>query len=64
MWLPLMRPLLGTWPITQVFVLTGNRTCDPLLCSPVLNPLSYASQGCLLSIFTLKHKCSRSAEHD
>ena len=25
-WLPLMRPLLGTWPATQVCALTGNRT--------------------------------------
>ena len=23
-WLPLMRPLLGTWPATQAWVLTGN----------------------------------------
>ena len=25
-----MRPLLGTWPITQACALTGNRTSDPL----------------------------------
>ena len=23
-WLPLMRPLLGTWPATQAHALTGN----------------------------------------
>ena len=28
-WLPLMRPLLGTWPATQACALTGNRTGDP-----------------------------------
>ena len=30
-WLPLIRPLLGTWPATQACVLTGNPTSDPLL---------------------------------
>ena len=30
-WLPLTRPLLGTWPETQIHVLTRNRTSDPLL---------------------------------
>ena len=25
-WLPLTRPLLGTWPTTQACALTGNRT--------------------------------------
>ena len=39
-WLPLVRPLLGTWPTTQACALTGNQTGDPLVCSPVLNPLS------------------------
>ena len=27
--LPLMRPLLGTWPATQACALTGNRKGDP-----------------------------------
>ena len=44
-WLPLARPLLGTWTTTQVCALTGNRTSDPLLLRPTLNPLSYTSQG-------------------
>ena len=44
-WLPLARPLLGTWPATQACALTGNRTSDPSFCSPVLNPLSHTSQG-------------------
>ena len=30
-WLPLVRPLLGTWPQTQACALTGNRTSDPFL---------------------------------
>ena len=43
--LPLMCSLLGTWPATQACALTGNRTSDPLVHRPVLNPLSQASQG-------------------
>ena len=33
-WLPLMWPLLGTWPATQACALTGNQTRDPLVHSP------------------------------
>ena len=33
-----MLPLLGTWPATQACALTGNRTDDPLLHRPALNP--------------------------
>ena len=44
-WLPLMRPLLGTWPITQACALTGNRTGEPLVHRPVLNPLRHTSPG-------------------
>ena len=44
-WLPLVRPLLGTWLGSQTCVLTGNQTCDPLVRSLVLNPLSHTSQG-------------------
>ena len=44
-WLPLKCPQLGTWPTTQACALTGNRTDTPLLCRPVLNPLSHTSQG-------------------
>ena len=47
MWLPLVRPLLGTWPTTQACALTGNQTGDPLVRRPTLNPLSYSSQGLL-----------------
>ena len=43
-WLPLTHPLLGTWPATQALALTGNRTRDPLVCRPVLNPLSQPGQ--------------------
>ena len=39
-WLHLMIPLLGTWPATQAYVLTGNGTGDPLVHGPALNPLS------------------------
>ena len=43
--LPIMVPLLGTWPVTQACVLTGNQTGDPLVNRPVLSPLSHTSQG-------------------
>ena len=38
-------PKLGTWPITQACALTGNRTSDPLVHRPELNPLRHTSQG-------------------
>ena len=44
-WLPFAHPLLGTWPATQACALTGNRTGNPLVHRPALNPLSYISQG-------------------
>ena len=31
-WLPLPRPVLGTWPAIQACALTGNRTGDSLVC--------------------------------
>ena len=36
-WLPLTRPLLGTWPTTQACALTGNWTGNSLIRGPVLN---------------------------
>ena len=47
-WLPLTRPLLGTWPTTQACVPTGNPAHNPSLHRLVLNPLSHTSQGCFL----------------
>ena len=44
-WLPLVCPLLGTWPATQACALTGSRTGHPLVHRPALNPLSHTSQG-------------------
>ena len=44
-WLPLIRPLLGTWPETQACALTENRTGDPLVHRLALNPLSHTSLG-------------------
>ena len=41
-------PYWGTWPETQACALAGNRTGDPLVCRPALNPLSYTNQGHLL----------------
>ena len=45
-WLPLVCPLLGTWPATQACALTGNQTGDPLVHRLALNPLNHTSQGC------------------
>ena len=53
-WLPLMLPLLGTWPTTQACALTGNRTSHPLAHRPALNPLSHTSQGFFLFKISLK----------
>ena len=44
-WLSLRCPLLGTWPTTQAFALTRNRTGNPLVHRLALNPLSHTSQG-------------------
>ena len=44
MWLPLMRPLLGTWPATQTCALTGNQTSDPLVHSLVLKCNSFKKE--------------------
>ena len=37
--------LLGTWPTAQACALTGNRTSNPLVLRPALNPLSHTNQG-------------------
>ena len=37
--------LLRTQPETQACALTGNRTTNPLVRRPTLNPLSYTIQG-------------------
>ena len=47
MWLPLPRPLLGTWPETQACALTGNRTGDPSVHRLALNPWSHKQPGIL-----------------
>ena len=38
-------PPTGAWPTTQACALTGNRTGNPLVCRPRLNPLSHTSPG-------------------
>ena len=38
MWLPLVCPLLGTWPTTQTCALTGNQTSNTLVRRLLLNP--------------------------
>ena len=52
-WLPLVRPQLGTWPTTRARALTGNQTSNPLVCRPVLNPLSHTNHG---SFYILSEK--------
>ena len=47
MWLPLACPLLGTWPATQACALTGNRTGDPSVRRPALNPTEPHEPGIL-----------------
>ena len=54
-WLSLAQPLLGTWPATQARALTRNRTSDPLVCRPALNPLSHTSQGSVSSFYFYKY---------
>ena len=55
-WLPLMRPLLETHTTTLACVLTGNRTCNPLVCRLVLSPLSDTSQGYNVVFFFKRSK--------
>ena len=47
-------PPPGTWPTTQACAPTGNRTSDPLVCRPALNPLSQTSQGCTCSCWQVR----------
>ena len=44
-WFPFTHSQLGTWPKTQACILTGYRTCEPLVHRPLLNTLSHTSQG-------------------
>ena len=48
-WLPLVHPLLGTWPTTQACALNRNWTRDPFVHRLALNSLSHTSQG--ISLF-------------
>ena len=41
MWLPLVRPLLGTWHATQACAVTGNQTSNHLVRRPAFSPLSF-----------------------
>ena len=44
-WLLLARPLLGTWPATQVCALTRNQTSISLVHRLAFNPLSQTSES-------------------
>ena len=54
-WLPLVCPLLGTWPATKACALTGNATSNPLVRWLALSPLTHTSQGftIFLTLFNL-----------
>ena len=43
--LPIVHPLLGTWPATQACALTGNQNINALVHRLPLSPLSHTSQG-------------------
>ena len=47
-WLPLVRPPLGSHRQPQACAPTGNRTSDPLVLRPELNPLIHTSWGSIL----------------
>ena len=47
---PLACPKLGTWPTTQAYALTGNRTSDPLVRRLALNPLTTPARAYYLFI--------------
>ena len=55
-WLPLAHPLLGTWPATQAYTLTGNRTSDPLVHGPALSPLSHTSRDSLVDSYMCRNQ--------
>ena len=42
----LHAPPLGTWPASKACAMTGNRTGSLSGHRPMLNPMSYTSQGC------------------
>ena len=48
--LPLVHPLLATWPATQACALAGNQIGHLLVQKPELNSLSHTSQGWFISI--------------
>ena len=50
-WLLLVCPQLGTWPATQAWALTGNRSSDLLVHRPALSPLSHTSRGWRYSLY-------------
>ena len=63
-WLPLVRPLLGAWPATQACALTGNRTGNPEVCRPALNPLSYTSEDNICFIGFREERAERERERE
>ena len=56
-WLPPVRPLLGTWLATRARALTGNRTSNPVVPRPELHPPSHTSQDCSLLITPVLAQC-------
>ena len=48
-------PPTGTWPATQASPLHGNRTGDPLVCRPMLNPLSTPARAVNMLLIDMMH---------
>ena len=61
--LPLTCPQLRTWPTTQAYALTGNRSGNLFVHRLVLNPLSHTSQGSFLFLKTNIFACFRLLAH-
>ena len=53
-WLPLMCPVLRTWPAAQACALTGNWTGDPLVLSPHWIHWATPARVCVLFCFVFK----------
>ena len=53
MWFLLGCSPLETWPATQARALTGNRTCNPLVLRPALNPVSVVFKPRWLASYTV-----------
>ena len=54
----LTHPQPGTWPVTQAYALTRNRTDDLQVCEILLNTLSHTGEGMKFSLNQSAHECA------